>query len=61
MQLYTVTVEDEGKRLREILRRRYINGQSFEQIADAMSYHRVHVCRLHGAALLAVHIRKKCC
>jgi hypothetical protein len=26
-----------------------------------MSYHRVHVCRLHGAALLAVHIRKKCC
>jgi hypothetical protein len=26
-----------------------------------MNYHRVHVCRLHGAALLAVHYKQRCC
>lgn len=60
-EIKSVIASVQDPRLREILRRRYINGQSFEQIADAMTYHRVHVCRLHGAALLAVQLPQKCC
>ena len=36
---------------REVLTRRYIIGQTWEDIADSMSYSRQHVTRLHGYAL----------
>ncbi|MGN0604810.1 MAG: hypothetical protein ACI4I2_12615 [Oscillospiraceae bacterium] len=36
---------------REVLTRRYIIGQRWEDIAESMSYSRQHVTRLHGYAL----------
>lgn len=39
-------------RLREILRRRYIDGHTFEQIAVGINYSYKQTCRLHGRALL---------
>lgn len=41
-------------RLRELLRLRYIEGLSFEQIAVRMNYSWRQVIRLHGAALSQV-------
>ena len=41
-------------RLRELLRLRYIDGLSFEQIAVRMNYSWRQVIRLHGAALSKV-------
>lgn len=41
-------------RLRELLRLRYIDGMSFEQIAVKMNYCWRQVLRLHGRALSAV-------
>jgi len=38
-------------RLRELLRLRYIEGLTFEQIAVRMSYSYKQTCRLHGMAL----------
>lgn len=38
-------------RLRELLRLRYIEGMSFEQIAVKMGYCYKQICRLHGIAL----------
>lgn len=43
------SVSDE--RLRELLRLRYIEGSSFEQIAVTMNYSWRQVLRLHGTAL----------
>lgn len=37
---------------RELLRRRYLQGLTFEQIAVEMNYSWRHVCTLHGRALL---------
>ena len=45
-------VEDE--RLQTLLRLRYINGKTWEQIAVSMSYSYMHICRIHGIALAAV-------
>lgn len=36
---------------REVLTRRYIIGQRWEDIAESMNYSRQHVTRLHGYAL----------
>lgn len=36
---------------REVLTRRYIIGQTWEDIAESMNYSRQHVARLHGYAL----------
>ena len=41
-------------RLRELLRLRYIEGRSFEQIAVCMNYSWRQVIRLHGTALSQV-------
>ena len=43
-------------RLRTLLRLRYINGHTFEQIAVDMDYSYMHICRLHGDALRVVKI-----
>lgn len=45
-------------RYRDILRYRYINGWSWERIAQEMHYDRRQITRLHGLALLE--IEKKC-
>lgn len=36
---------------REVLRRKYIDGNTLEKIAVDLDYSYVHVCRLHGWAL----------
>ena len=36
---------------KEIFKRRYINGEKWEQIADNMNYSRQHINRIHGNAL----------
>ena len=43
------TVDDSV--LRELLERRYIDGDTWENIAVLMHYSYMHVCRLHGMAL----------
>ena len=42
---------------RSILRLRYINGYTFEQIAVEMEMCYRHICRLHGQALREVEVR----
>ena len=44
----------EDERQREILRRRYIAGQKWEEIAREMHYGYQWVCKLHGRALLKI-------
>lgn len=41
----------EDNTLRTLLRLRYINGHTFEQIAVALNYSWRHIIRLHGQAL----------
>ena len=43
-------------KLRSILRLRYINGYTFEQIAVELDISYRHICRLHGKALREVEI-----
>ena len=50
------SVPDQAQR--EVLTRRYIIGQRWEDIALSMNYSRQHVTRLHGYALQT--IRKTC-
>ena len=40
-----------NSKYRTLLRHRYINGKTWEQIAVEMHYSYMHVCRLHGEAL----------
>lgn len=44
------TVQDNT--LKYLLELRYINGKTFEQIAVDMNYSYMHICRLHGKALI---------
>ena len=60
-ELMTLFDEIEGKiagiedsRQREILRRRYLGGQKWEEIAREMHYGYQWVCKLHGRALLKI-------
>ncbi len=39
------------KELRKVLRKRYVDGKRFEEIAVALHYTYRHVTRLHGSAL----------
>ena len=41
-------------RLAQLLRYRYLNGYTWEQIAVDMSYSYMHICRMHGNALGAL-------
>ncbi|MCF0230661.1 MAG: hypothetical protein HUJ76_13330 [Parasporobacterium sp.] len=43
----------EDSRHVDLLYRRYVSWQSWEQIADVMHYDKRHIHRLHGDALLA--------
>ena len=44
----------EDDTLREIMKYRYINMMTWEQIAFKMHYSYVHICRLHGRALFTM-------
>lgn len=44
----------ENPTLRAVLMARYINFKTWEQIAVELSYSYMHVCRLHGRALVEV-------
>lgn len=44
----------ENPTLRAVLMARYVNFKTWEQIAVEMSYSYMHVCRLHGRALVEV-------
>ena len=35
-----------------LLRKYYIRGKTWEQVASEMHYSRMHICRMHGTALL---------
>lgn len=48
------TVKD--RRLQELLRRRYIDGDTWEQIAEAMGMSYQWTCHLHGIALTELDI-----
>lgn len=41
-------------RLRDLMRYRYIDGLTWEQIAVEMHYSYVHICRMHGQALAVI-------
>ena len=41
-------------RLRDLMRYRYIDGMTWEQIAVEMHYSYVHICRMHGQALAQI-------
>ena len=43
----------DGK-LRDLMRYRYIDGMTWEQIAVEMHYSYVHICRMHGQALAQI-------
>ena len=43
----------EDSTYRAILYRYYVLGDNFEKVAVAMNYSYVHICRLHGYALLS--------
>lgn len=49
MEAAIATVED--RTLQLLLRYRYIDGMTWEQIALRLNYSYMHVCRLHGQAL----------
>jgi DNA-directed RNA polymerase specialized sigma24 family protein len=44
----------EDERQKELLTRRYITGQGFPEICDAMHYERTQVFVIHGRALIEV-------
>lgn len=54
--------ELEDWRLRDVLEYRYVKLCTWEGVADAMSFSRQHVTRLHGMALVAIKpiIEKRC-
>lgn len=43
-----------------VLELRYLNGKSWDAIAEELSYDRVSVWRIHGRALENFHIRERC-
>lgn len=58
------TIEDairnvQNENHRVLLQYRYIDGLTWEQIADQMHYDRSHVCRLHGKALEEIVIKNE--
>ena len=50
-EIETVTETLEDKTLQLLLRYRYIDGMTWEQIALKLNYSYMHVCRLHGQSL----------
>ena len=61
--LRCVTIDElEDWRLRDVLEYRYIKLCTWESVAEAMSFSRQHVTRLHGTALVAIKpiIERRC-
>ena len=53
-EIITAIDELEDWRYRDILKYRYINGFTWDQIANTISYSYMQVTRLHGSALKAI-------
>jgi DNA-directed RNA polymerase specialized sigma subunit len=47
-------------RYREVLELYYLNGYTWEKVAEQMGYDVRHITRLHGKALLKVKVPEKC-
>lgn len=56
MEIEAVLGQLEDDTLRELMEYRYIDGLTWEQIAEKMHYGREWTCRLHGKALLKITI-----
>ena len=41
----------QDEKLRDVIRYRYIDGMKWEEVAEAMYYSRMQICRFHGRAL----------
>ena len=59
MEIREVIDAVKDDRYRELLKRRYIDAQSFEQISDEMGYEPGTIYNYHGWALLEIHIPQK--
>ena len=56
MEIEAVLGQLEDDTLRELMEYRYIDGLTWEQVAEKMHYGREWTCRLHGKALLKITI-----
>ena len=54
LEIITAIEELEDWRYRDILKYRYLNGFTWDQIANTISYSYMQVTRLHGSALKAI-------
>ena len=53
-EIYDTISKVENPQQRELLVRRYITGETFEQIAVNMKYSYKQICRIHGRALITI-------
>lgn len=53
-EIYDTISKVESQQQRELLVRRYITGETFEQIAVNMKYSYKQICRIHGRALITI-------
>lgn len=53
MEIIAVTLRMADTRYRDLLNKRYLSNETWEQIAVEMHYSYMHVCRMHGEALKA--------
>jgi DNA-directed RNA polymerase specialized sigma subunit len=52
-EILAVVLQMQDTRYRDVLMKRYVDIDTWEQIAVEMHYSYMHVCRLHGEALKA--------
>lgn len=56
MEIEAVLGQLEDDTLRELMEYRYIDGLTWEQVAEKMHYSWRHTCRLHGEALAKINM-----
>ena len=56
MEIEAVLGQLEDDTLRELMKYRYIDGLTWEQVAEKMHYSWRHTCRLHGEALAKINM-----
>ena len=56
MEIEDVLGQLEDDTLRELMEHRYIDGLTWEQVAEKMHYSWRHTCRLHGEALAKINM-----
>ena len=52
-EILAVVLQMQDTRYRDVLMKRYVDIDTWEQIAVEMNYSYMHICRLHGEALKA--------